>query len=426
MVQYLKIASHSVTNEVDMFTLGVSTARGDETKIGKFGSGSLMSTLLWLRLHGVSPVYMLNGVRVEFIVRQEKTATGTTFDRVYQVVDGVESPLTVCLAHGEQEWAATHMALREWVCNAIDQGETIHNVAKIVDTIDANELDTVAVYVPCNAEVRKYFKTIGDYFLHVTYRQDMVCIQKNEPSPCKLYRKGVYVRTLESVNSLFDYNLADLDINECRTGGSDSMTSKIRDVLDGSTTCEQTYFAVIFRAVLDGCDCWEVNNAPSYVYSGWCTFLATVSPGIKIIRKNTHLDGTGYRIDSTWFESFTYQRPALSGYADLFAAEMSVVVSSETPEEVQALANDCWAWLSSQDSKLEDKTMPTVCTFTQVGESAPRYPVKYDSKSRRVFIWKERGTDKALMLSAMIEASGLGTYSADKIEFLLRVCANLY
>ena len=426
MVQYLRIASTSATNPVDMFTLGVSTARGVDGKIGQFGSGSLMSTLLWLREHGVSPVYVINGLQVEFIVRQEHTSTGSTFNRVFQVVDGVETPLSVCLEYGEQEWIETHMALREWICNALDQGETIHNVAKLVDSIDVNAVDTVAVYVPCNAEVRRYFKTIGDYFLHVTYRQDMVCIQKSEPSPCKLYRKGVYVRTLENVNSLFDYNLAELDVSECRTGGSDSMTSKIRDVLDGSTTCEQTYFAVIFRAVLDGFDCWEVNSAPSYVYGGWNTFLNTVSPGIKIIRKNTHLEGTGYRIDSTWFESFTYQHPSLSGYADLFAAEMSVVVQSETPEEVQALANDCWTWLQTQDSNLADKTMPTVCTFTQTSEDAPRYPVKYDKRTNRVFIWRTRQTDKGLMLSAMIEAGGLGMYSADKIEFLLRVCSALY
>jgi hypothetical protein len=401
MVQYLKICSVSTTNPVDMFTLGVSTARGVDGKIGQFGSGSLMSTLLWLRLHGESPIFMLNGARVEFESRPERTTTGGVFHRVYQTVDGVETPLSVALEYGEIDWTESHMALREWISNAIDQGADIVAALSKVDSLEC-EQNEVCVFVPMNAEVRKYWNNVDKYFLHFKQNQDSIVLPKAKPSICRLYRKGVFVRELTSLKTLFDYNLP-IDINECRTGSSDSMESTILDTLHGhNMDVPQDYFHTVFHAILQDRDCWEAKNPTSYLYGGWRNYLnGEQVKGVKLIRSESRQKGEGTRVDGTWYNGFIKINPALSGYADLFT-EKHDIIEQQAPPEVLALANRCWKFLTTLVPT--DKAMPNVFTFKTADGGQPSYLGRYDDSRNRIFIWHDQKASGQTIIEEMAHA----------------------
>ena len=425
MVQYLKICSVSTTNPVDMFTLGVSTARGVDGKIGQFGSGSLMSTLLWLRLTGESPIFMLNGVRVEFDSRPERTTTGGTFHRVFQTIDGVETPLSVALEYGELDWTEAHMALREWISNALDQGADIVAALSKVDSL-ACEQNEVCVFVPMSADVRKYWAKIDTYFLHFTQKQDEVVLPKSKPSVCRLYRKGVFVRELPNLKTLFDYNLP-LDINECRTGSSDSMESAVLSCVHGDNpNLPQHYFQALFNAILAGCQSWEATSPSSYLYGGWSTFLTSdYVKNVKVIRSGSKLQGTGTPIDSTWYNGFIKRNPALSGYDDLFA-ERNEIIELPADTETQALANRCFKFLMTliPGGDKKGKGMPTVSTFKTLDGSMPSCLGRYDAERHRVFVWQDQRSSVQTMLEEMAHAiSGQYDCSRGFQEYLFRCLA---
>jgi hypothetical protein len=220
MTKYLKIVSTSVTSPEDMFTLGVSTSRGKEEKIGQFGSGALLGTLAWIRTYGESPVFLVNGKRVTFSTRDIKKSDGETFKQVLMKVDRKSNPLTVALEYGTLDWPTPDLGLREWISNAIDTGANIRESMSIVSKIEADDSE-VAVFVPYTDIAKAYYDDLPKYFLHAVGKEKDPIIDKDQISPCRIYRKGVFIRELLE-ESLFDYNL-DFSINECRTGSSDSL-----------------------------------------------------------------------------------------------------------------------------------------------------------------------------------------------------------
>lgn len=417
MVQYLKIASTSTTNPVDMFTLGVSTARGVDGKIGQFGSGSLMSTLLWLRLTGESPVFMLNGVTVTFESRPERTTTGGVFHRVYQSVDGVETPLSVALEYGELDWTEAHMALREWVSNALDQGADIETGISKVDNLVC-DADQVCVFVPMTSEVRKYWQHIDQYFLHFRQLENTVCIPKAKVSACRVYRKGVFVRELPHMKTLHDYNF-EFDINECRTGSSDSMEYKITQILHGDHSPGFEFLHSIFSAVCAGVECWEVKNPTSYPCGQWYQYLVGDQvKGVKLVKNNSKREGTGFAIDSVWYEGFVKRNPELSGYADLFS-EKQGIIEEPASQDLRLNAHRCWEFLTSLISTSVE--MPSIHAFKTLDGGMPSYLGRYDKDKHRVFIWHDQTASRQTMLEELAHAiSGQGDCTRGFQEYLFR------
>ena len=223
-MKYVKIVSRSVTTPEDMFTLGVSTSRGKEDKIGQFGSGTLLGTLAWMRKYGTSPVFMINGKKVSFQTKDILKGDGIPFQQVLMCYDRKKSPLNVALEYGVLDWPTACLGLREWISNAIDAGANPKDILVLTNKIEASD-DEVAVFVPYTDLAKEYFDNIGDYFLHFAGNQHEKVIEKPSKSPCRIYRKGVFIRTLAE-ESIFNYNLM-FSINECRTGSSDSLISDI-------------------------------------------------------------------------------------------------------------------------------------------------------------------------------------------------------
>jgi len=223
-MKYVKIASVSITTPEDLFTLGVSTSRGKADKIGQFGSGTLLGTLAWMRAYGKSPIFMVNGQKITFQTRQVLKSDGETFTQVLLCNGRKKTPINVALEYGELDWKTPCLGLREWISNALDAGALPKDLMSLTDTTEAKP-DEVAIFVPYTEIAKDYFDNIGQYFLHFVGQENERIVEKKERSICRIYRKGVFIREIGEL-SICDYNL-NFNINECRTGSSDSILSDI-------------------------------------------------------------------------------------------------------------------------------------------------------------------------------------------------------
>jgi hypothetical protein len=163
------------------------------------------------------------------------------FGRVY-VKYGGSDPITgasrsstedlgFVLEYGRQDWQEVALALREFISNAIDR--SIRELADWsgvkIEVVEDNRVRAKAgftrVFVPMNAEVFDFYSNIGKWFLHFS-EPDMlgraILPKRNrnlgDRKAAVIYRRGVRVREFESsdTESLFDYNLNDLTIDESR------------------------------------------------------------------------------------------------------------------------------------------------------------------------------------------------------------------
>ena len=135
------------------------------------------------------------------------------------------------LDYGKQDWQEVALALREFVSNAIDRsirekGDWSGVKIEIVDESQVRaKRDITRVFVPMNAEVLEFYNNLGKWFLHFSEPESLskaILPKKNrnlgDRKAAVIYRRGVRVREFESsdTESLFDYNLNDLTIDESR------------------------------------------------------------------------------------------------------------------------------------------------------------------------------------------------------------------
>ena len=245
MTAYLKIENVG-TAPVEGFTVfGVSLADTSNNAgvIGQFGSGNKHGVAVLLR-NDLSPVVFAGTLKLEFSTRpqvvSDKHAT-KEFNRVVVKYGGTDpvtgvsrsstEDLGFVLDYGKQDWSEVALALREFVSNAIDRsirevGDWSGVKIEIVDEAQVRaKRDHTRVFVPLNAEVLAFYNDLGKWFLHFSEPESLgkAILPKNnrnlgERKAAVIYRRGVRVREFESsdVESLFDYNLDDLRLDESR------------------------------------------------------------------------------------------------------------------------------------------------------------------------------------------------------------------
>jgi hypothetical protein len=135
------------------------------------------------------------------------------------------------LDYGKQDWGEVELALREFVSNAIDRsirewGDWSGVKIEVVDEGQVRaKRNFTRVFIPMNAEVLEFFNSLGKWFLHFSEPEALnkaILPKRNrnlgERKAAVIYRRGVRVREFESSDqeSLFDYNLNDLTIDESR------------------------------------------------------------------------------------------------------------------------------------------------------------------------------------------------------------------
>ena len=245
MPAYLKIENVGVCPPEGFTVLGVSLAdtSNHEGVIGQFGSGNKHAVAVLLR-HELSPIVFAGTLKLEFTSRPQTVSDSQAskeFGRVVVKYGGTDpvtgtnrsstEELGFVLDYGKQDWQEVALALREFVSNAIDRsirekGDWSGVKVEIVDEAQVRaKRDHTRVFVPMNGEVLEFFNNLGRWFLHFSEPESLnkaILPKKNrnlgERKAAVIYRRGVRVREFESSDSesLFDYNLNDLTIDEAR------------------------------------------------------------------------------------------------------------------------------------------------------------------------------------------------------------------
>ncbi len=244
MPAYLKIENIGVCPAEGFTVLGVSLAdkSSHQGVIGQFGSGNKHGVAVLLR-HGLSPVVFAGTLRLEFGTRPQTVADSQAskeFARVVVKYGGTDptgasrsssEDLGFVLEYGRQDWTEVALALREFVSNAIDRSirERGDWSGVKIEVVDESQVrarrDHTRVFVPLNSEVFAFYENLGKWFLHFSEPEALkkAILPKanrnlSERKAAVIYRRGVRVRefTATDTESLFDYNLNDLSIDEAR------------------------------------------------------------------------------------------------------------------------------------------------------------------------------------------------------------------
>jgi hypothetical protein len=225
---YVRIQNKGISS-VDMLTVvGATSARGHSELIGQFGSGWKFTVALFLRKSIDFKVFLgKNGY--EFDV-DEVSAKAIDDDVMLRKVfmkqisgqGRKRIPMQMEIGFGALDWRDEEMGLREMICNAMDasmrQFDNYDDV--LIEGVESNQLRAkdgyTNVYIQMTTGIRRYLNELYTYVpaLNPHFDSSSKVITKTKVSPAKVYRKGVLVGTF--ANSLFDYNISDIELKESR------------------------------------------------------------------------------------------------------------------------------------------------------------------------------------------------------------------
>lgn len=290
---YIKI-ENPVNNPISsqFWTIWGSTTKrevknDDNRIIGQFGSGGNHSIALCLR-HGINPIIYNENQKLEFFTQpiELESITGTEIQHQVGVQhSGKDNKgktirkreiLNHTLSFGAIDWNDLSFAMREFVSNAIDacylQGLDHKDV--IIEIVSDSQIrakaGTVRVFIPLTPEIQNFYNNIGSWFLHFS-NPDLLNVNifprrnKNilENNKCAMiYRRGVLVCEVKSdVESIFDYNVDDIRMNESRS--VDSWTAINESAYAISRNANEKAIAQIISSFIGSKKYWE-HNFPSY------------------------------------------------------------------------------------------------------------------------------------------------------------------
>lgn len=205
-MNYLKISNKGILDVEALTLLGASSKRGDNTKIGQYGSGNKFS-LAYLLRNNYEVTIMAGNFQI-FLTTKRKKFRDKEFDII--LVDGRETSITTEFG---KDWNLGQ-AIRELYCNAIDEGEHTMEFVKEITP----ESEKTSFYIKSREEITSYVSNFDDYFAEnkkVLFECTFGKILEKTGKGLNLYRKGV--RCMETdKTSTYDYDLSEVLIDENR------------------------------------------------------------------------------------------------------------------------------------------------------------------------------------------------------------------
>jgi len=205
-MNYLKISNKGLLDVEALTLLGASSKRGDNTKIGMFGSGNKFSLAYLLRNNYELRIF--SGLEEIKLTTIEKTFRDKKFNVI--LVNDKETSITTDFG---KDWNLAQ-AIREIYCNSIDEGEHTLEFVKDINPLE----DKTHFYIKSRQEITNYISNFDDYFAEnkkVLFECPYGKILEKGNSKLNLYRKGI--RCMETdKESIYDYDLTNVDIDENR------------------------------------------------------------------------------------------------------------------------------------------------------------------------------------------------------------------
>jgi hypothetical protein len=261
---------------IDSFIVfGVSTSRNNDSAIGNFGSGTKMAMLHLLRKNMPPVIYCgTEGKdRLMFDTVEHRFDDGLDnipYNKVHYKLNQLKHRvLPVSTDYGQDDWNTDWMAVREFVANAIDR--TVKECGSLREAVSGDlaimpvednqvraKSGYTRVFIPMSEEVQKVYGDLPNLFLHFRHDNSIneKFLPKREKGPAKIYKKGVFVRTVEGKDSIYDYNFGDsLELNESRMVDDYQVKSRAAMILRKESTSAE--LATILNKLLDNEECLE-------------------------------------------------------------------------------------------------------------------------------------------------------------------------
>jgi len=209
----------------EAFTLLGASVKTSDSPIGFFGSGNKYAIALLLRQRYDLQIFSGEehlGPTVETV-----NFRGETFGRV--LIQGKETSITTRTGPAWETW----MALREFVCNAMDE-DSSPNVCLVDEEDIVGREGYTRIFIEYRGEVEKAYDNLSDIVVlnHEELAVNSIGGLFLDHSP-GVFRRGVAcISEDERGNYLFAYNLQNIDITEQRLVKSDyDTTQQIREIL---------------------------------------------------------------------------------------------------------------------------------------------------------------------------------------------------
>lgn len=201
MKTYLNISNSGEAPSSAFRIQGDSTACGDVNKIGNFGSGAKHALLVLLR-HKI-PFQIFSGLREIPVTVVNELHGERTIPVVY--IDNL--PTSMSIEFGATDWTDPAMALRELICNALDQNTLIGDAVRFTTAELVPTAGYTQVHIEANigGPIWSAASSLDQMFLHYKSLENTSILPKEKVSPLKFYRKGVFVSE-SPISTLFDYN----------------------------------------------------------------------------------------------------------------------------------------------------------------------------------------------------------------------------
>lgn len=206
-MNYLKISNKGKIDLLSLTLLGASSKRGDNTKIGMYGSGNKYALAYLLRNNYEVSIY--SGKEEIKLSTEKVSMRDKDFNCI--LVNGEKTSITTEFGKDWQLW----QALREIYCNALDEGGS---KMEFVSGIDPNE-DETHFYIKNENEIGSFVANFDKYFAS-NRRILFECpigrvLEKKTLGPLVLYRKGIKCFETDQM-SVYDYDINHIDIDEDR------------------------------------------------------------------------------------------------------------------------------------------------------------------------------------------------------------------
>jgi hypothetical protein len=218
-MKWLMIENNGELNPHALTLMGASTKRHDNSKIGFYGSGNKYAIALLLRL-GV-PFEIFSGTRAIIPVTERIEFGNEVFDKIKFNVETevpgcfmpIETSLTVQMGPQWEPW----FAVRELYCNAVDEGGC--QVVPMTSTVAGAEGKT-RFFIGINEHIEPVLSKWNTYFssdrIDLFAELPGVRLYFRQNKGMRVYRKGILVYENDKLNSVFDYDVDEAQINESR------------------------------------------------------------------------------------------------------------------------------------------------------------------------------------------------------------------
>lgn len=212
MKQYLEIKSFGEI-DVQAFTLiGASTKKGDNSKIGMYGSGNKYSIATLLNQNIDFKVFSGE----DEIVFTTKSQSFRDQEFKVILVNGVETSLTTTM--GGNDWKSAFAPIREIYSNALDEDSD----ASLTKTSEFKaEKGYTKFYIELTEDVEHFYKNIHLYFCNTNPKVlfsnvNGSMFSNTDDGNIRVFRKGILSHYDEKNKALLHYNLDNIEINESR------------------------------------------------------------------------------------------------------------------------------------------------------------------------------------------------------------------